>query len=237
MGHRERRDLGRAGGQGRCMKALLFDLDGTLIHSDALHCEVFGEIFAERGLPFTAETYEARIHGRHNLEMFPELFPGEDPVALSEEKEARFRDRLTGDVPPMPGAVALLERAAQSGWAVAVVTNAPRDNAEHMLRAIGLRDAFEVLVIGDECARGKPDPEPYLVAMRALGAKPEHCIAFEDSPSGMRAARASGAHAVGVRSSADDARLRAAGAHDTIADFTDARLEEIVARLDRKAMT
>ncbi|MGR3802945.1 HAD family hydrolase [Marinibacterium profundimaris] len=219
------------------MTALLFDLDGTLIHSDALHIDVFGEIFAERGLSYSPQVYAEKIHGRHNLEIFPDLFPGEDPQALSDEKEARFRDRLTGHVPPMPGAEALLERARKTGWDVAVVTNAPRDNAEHMLRAIGLRDAFELLIIGDECARGKPDPEPYLAAMRGLGVSPEACVAFEDSPSGMRAARASGAYAVGIRSSAGEDTLRAAGAHETIEDFTDAALEHILARFDRKAMT
>ncbi|MBS0122751.1 HAD family hydrolase [Thetidibacter halocola] len=218
-------------------KALLFDLDGTLLHSDPLHFAVFAEMFAERGRQIDEAFYLENVHGTHNLESFPHLFPGEDAQTLSDEKEARFRDRLGAGHPPMPGAATLLDRAEAEGWNVAVVTNAPRVNAEHMLRAIGLRERFEVLVIGDECRRGKPAPDPYLTAMATLGVAPGDAIAFEDSGSGLAAARASGAYTVGIRSSADDATLRRHGAHTSVADFTDPALDPILARLNGKAMT
>ncbi|KAA8614260.1 HAD family hydrolase [Salipiger aestuarii] len=212
-------------------KALLFDLDGTLLLSDSLHYEVFAEMFAERDMTLTPAIYENRIHGHHNLDSFPKLFPGEDPQALSDDKEARFRARLSGGTPPMPGAVALLDRADAEGWRLAVVTNAPRENGEHMLKAIGLRDRFELLVIGDECARAKPDPEPYLAAMRHLGVRAQDCIAFEDSPSGMRAAARCGAFPVGIRSGLTEDRLREAGAKATLADYEDPALPGVLARL------
>ncbi|ANT61270.1 MULTISPECIES: HAD family phosphatase [unclassified Salipiger] len=215
------------------IRALLFDLDGTLLHSDPLHFEVFADLFAERGRELTEAGYLSDIHGRHNLESFPELFPGEDAQALSNHKEARFRDKLGDGHAPMPGAEALMLRAKAQGWRIAVVTNAPRDNAEAMLGATGLRAFAETLVIGDECARAKPDPEPYAVAMRAFGVPPQECIAFEDSPSGMRAAAASGAHTVGILSSGLSAdQLRAAGAQTVIRDYTDPALEELLARLE-----
>jgi beta-phosphoglucomutase len=132
----------------------------------------------------------------------------------------------------MPGLVDLLDRADAMGWLRAVVTNAPRDNAEAMLAAIGLRQRFETVIIGDECARGKPDPAPYLAGMQALGVGPDRCIAFEDSPSGITAAAASGALTVGVRSSLDDTALRRAGADASIADFADPILPGLLARLD-----
>ena len=215
--------------------ALLFDLDGTLIQSDPLHFTVFREMFLERGRDIDMDFYMARIHGTHNLESFPHLFPGEDAQALSDEKEARFRDRLGMGQDPMPGLPALLDRAEAAGWAVAVVTNAPRVNAQHMLAAIGMQDRLTTLVIGDECSRGKPDPEPYRVAMDLVGTSPEASLAFEDSPSGLQAARAAGAWTVGIRSSADDASLRRHGAQATIADFTDPALPEILSRLTEKA--
>lgn len=215
-------------------KALLFDLDGTLLHSDPLHLQVFTEMFAERGREIDEAFYFEKIHGTHNLETFPYLFPGEDPVALSDLKETRFRERLEGGQPPMPGAIALLDRAAASGWKVAVVTNAPRVNAEHMLSAIGLKDRFPVLVIGDECPRGKPAPDPYIEAMKRLDVAPADCIAFEDSPSGMQAAAASGAYAVGIRSSANETTLRAAGAAVTLEDYTDPALEDVLKRLSEE---
>ena len=218
-------------------KALLFDLDGTLLHSDPLHFAVFQEMFAERGREIDEAYYLGHIHGTHNLESFPTFFPGEDAQELSDQKEARFRDRLGAGHPPMPGAVALLDHAEAQGWQVGVVTNAPRVNAEHMLEAIGLRARFEVLVIGDECSRGKPDPAPYLAAMERLSVAAADCMAFEDSPSGMRAAAASGAYAVGIRSSADDDTLRANGAQITLSDFNDPALWTTLAHLNGKALT
>ncbi|MEC3860577.1 HAD-IA family hydrolase [Mesobacterium sp. TK19101] len=211
--------------------ALLFDLDGTMLISDPIHQTVFRDMFAERGRSFDEDDYMTLFHGKHNLESFPVVFPGEDAQALSEQKEALFRDRLTSNVPPMPGLHALLDQAAAQGWRVAVVTNAPRDNAVAMLAALGVTDRIDALVIGEECSAAKPDPTPYRVAMDRLGVAPDRAIAFEDSASGMRAAAASGAFAVGIRSGCDDATLRAAGAQITLQDFTDTALPAVLARL------
>lgn len=212
--------------------ALLFDHDGTLLNSDPLHIAVFIELFDELGLQIDEAYYLENIHGRHNDDVFLSHFPDADPKALADEKEARFRERLGGRADPMAGLSALIDRAEDSGWPMAVVTNAPRVNAEAMLAAIGLRDRLPTLVIGEECERAKPDPAPYLEAMRRLGVTPEQCqqcLAFEDSPSGLRAARASGAYTIGVRSSLSDADLRAAGAQTTIQDYNDTALHSLLA--------
>ncbi|MCB1356737.1 MAG: HAD family phosphatase [Maritimibacter sp.] len=208
------------------MPALLFDLDGTMLISDPIHEEVFRELWAEFGIPTPPGFYIQGIHGRQNQDIFAEFLPGAPDVqALHERKEAMFRDRLPRPYPAMPGVVELVRRAEREGWPRAIVTNAMRKNAEAMLEAIGLRDAFDCIVIGEECARAKPDPEPYLEAMRQLGVAPENSIAFEDSLSGVTAAARSGAHTFAIRSALDDATLRAAGAHQTLADFTDPALE------------
>ena len=211
--------------------ALLFDLDGTLLDTDPLHFAIFVELFAERGIAIDHAHYLAEIHGRLNADLFGKAFPGEDAAALSDRKEAIFRDRMGGSYPAMPGAAALLDRARAAGWRTAVVTNAPRANAEAMLAAIGLAAAFDLVVIGDECARGKPHPDPYATAIDRLGSLPDRAIAFEDSPSGLASARAAGAFAVGVRSALDDAALRAAGAQASIRDFADPALDLVLARL------
>lgn len=214
------------------MPALLFDLDGTMLNSDPIHEAVFTELWTARGLSVPEGFYMEQVHGRLNVDVFADYLPDEpDPQGLSEWKEAQFRDRLPAPYPETPGLTAFLDHAQAQGWQMAVVTNAMRLNAEAMLGAIGLRDRFEVIVIGEECAHGKPHPLPYLTAMDALGELPESCIAFEDSPSGMRAAAASGACSIGIRSALDDAKLRAAGADMTIRDFTDPALPGILARI------
>ncbi len=212
--------------------ALLFDLDGTMLHTDPIHVRVFAEMLAPFGLVVDEDFYMARIHGRLNAEIFAELMPGAtDLAALADEKEAEFRRRLPRPFPPMPGLPALLDLAQKHGHGLAVVTNANRLNAEAMLGAIGQRHRFEVVISGEECARGKPAPDPYLAGMAALGAAPQDSIAFEDSPAGVRSAHDAGAFVVGVRSSKSDADLRAAGAHLTIQDFTDPALGPVLQRL------
>jgi len=203
--------------------ALLFDLDGTLVDTDDLHFKAFGALLAERAAPFSRADYRDRVMGRPNAAIMAEFFPGEDDrhAALAEAKEAAFRAMLGARVEPVAGAAALIARAAADGVGIAVVTNAPRANAEAMLNATGLSDRIEALVIGEECARPKPDPLPYREAMARLGATPARAIAFEDSPSGLRAARAAGVHVFGLTTGLAPEAVLQAGAHHAIADFTD----------------
>ena len=204
-----------------------------MLNSDPIHEAIFTEMWASRGLPTPEGFYIEQVHGRLNVDVFAEYLPDEpDPQGLSAWKEAQFRDRLPSPYPETPGLTGFLDHAQAQGWQLAVVTNAMRLNAEAMLGAIGLRDRFEVIVIGEECAHGKPHPLPYLTAMQLLGESPETCIAFEDSPSGMRAAATSGAYSIGVRSALSDAELRAVGAKMTIEDFTDPALPGILARIE-----
>lgn len=202
--------------------ALLFDLDGTLLETDPLHHEAFVSIFAERGRSLDIVEYNDRIIGKPNAQIMAEYFPGEEDrhAALADEKEARFRDLLGKEAHPVAGIHALLDWAERAGAGTAVVTNAPRTNAEAMLAAAGLTDRLPRLLIGEELPRPKPDPLPYRMAMEMLGATPATSVAFEDSPSGLRAARASGAHVFGLTSSLAPDRLREAGAHEVIDDFT-----------------
>lgn len=213
--------------------ALLFDLDGTMLHTDPIHAQVYAELMAPRGLAVDEAFYLRHVHGRMNVDVFAEFLPGEpDPQGLSDAKEALFRARLPRPFPATPGLEALIGRAEAAGFGIAVVTNANRLNAEAMLAAIGLRARIPHLVIGEECARGKPHPDPYLAALAMLGLPAARALAFEDSPSGLRAARAAGLRVAGIRSSMSGEGLRAAGADLTLADFRDPALEPELAALE-----
>lgn len=202
--------------------SLLFDLDGTLVDTDPLHHAVFDEMLADRG-GLSLDDYRTHIMGQSNPAIMSRLFPDREAEhdALADAKEAAFRARIGTGLTPTPGLAGLLDWAAAAGIPVAVVTNAPRENAVAMLAALGLTDRFATLVIGPECARAKPDPLPYRTAMRHLGALPSRSLAFEDSRSGVRAASGSGAYAFGIRTALDDHALRQAGADATLKDFTD----------------
>ena len=114
------------------------------------------------------------------------------------------------------------------GVKCAVVTNAPRANADLLLAAAGLSKRLRTLIIGPELARGKPDPLPYLTGLRETGARAAHSIAFEDSPSGLRAAVDAGLTVVGMTTALDETALKSAGATIAVADFTDPRIAELI---------
>jgi HAD superfamily hydrolase (TIGR01509 family) len=211
---------------------LLFDLDGTLTDTDALHLKAYRTLLARSGRSITEAEYKTRIMGAANEAIMAWLFPDQPlarHLAIAEEKERLFRsyaDRME----PLAGLVDLLAWAQARGLKTAVVTNAPRANAEMMLGALGLSARFPVLVLGDELARGKPDPLPYLTALERLDAEPRDALAFEDSRSGVQAASAAGIETIGMLTGLDAATLRDHGAAATIRDFADPWLTAKLAR-------
>ena len=210
--------------------ALLFDLDGTLVDSDAGHLTAFQRAFAPHGVALDRDQYVAKIMGASNAAIalaFLSHLPPDLQIETIDAKEAAYRDGL-GALDPIAGAAALLDFADARGLSRAVVTNAPRANADLMLKAIGLDARLPIRVIGGELARSKPDPLPYLTGLARTGAHAEHSIAFEDSPSGVRAAVAAGLAVVGVTTSLGSAQLVELGATLAVADFTDCRIYELI---------
>ncbi|WP_237212950.1 HAD family hydrolase [Falsiroseomonas oryziterrae] len=201
---------------------LLFDLDGTMLDTDHLHLRAWNEVL--HGPALDEAFYRTRIMGLPNAQITRLLLPdgGEaDRQALADAKETRFRSLLGGSATPLPGLALLLDAAEAAGIGLAVVTNAPRANAEAMLRGLGWASRFPVLVIGEELPRPKPDPLPYIVALEQLGGSAAAAIAFEDSRSGMRAAAGCGAFTVGIATTLGADELRAAGAALVVRDYTD----------------
>ena len=212
------------------LKALIFDMDGTLVHSDPVHLEAFAEVLKAEGVAITEEIYRSQIIGRTNEAIFASLLP-HLPVdrheAYADEKEATFR-RMATQLKPLEGLLDLLDWAEGSGIKIALVTNAPRLNADHMLEVLGLAGRFKVEITIEEVERGKPDPLPYLTALERLGIKAEEAIAFEDSPSGMRAAKAAGLFSFGILTGLTADEMRDVGADGAVMTFRDPALWEIL---------
>jgi len=212
------------------LKALIFDMDGTLVHSDPVHLEAFAEVLKDEGVAIDEEIYRSKIIGRTNEAIFASLLP-HLPVdrheAYADEKEATFR-RMATQLKPLEGLLDLLDWAEGSGMKIALVTNAPRLNADHMLEVLGLAGRFKVEITIEEVERGKPDPLPYLTALERLGLRAEEAIAFEDSPSGMRAAKAAGLFSFGVLTGLTADEMRDVGADGAIMTFRDPALWEIL---------
>src|SRR5579872_6394101 len=147
--------------------ALLFDLDGTLVDSDAEHLTAFQRVFAPHGVKLDRSEYAAHIMGAPN-DMIASRYLSHlslvEQAATLDAKEAAYRDAL-GESEPILGALALLDFADRRGLKRAVVTNAPRANAEKVLSALRIGRRLPIVVIGGELQRSKPDPLPYLTAL------------------------------------------------------------------------
>ena len=205
------------------LQAILFDLDGTLAHTDPIHMRAWQEELAHHELEIDEGFYKERISGRLNPHIVADLLPDLDDLesdALIARKEARFR-ALAESLQPLDGLLDLLDWARGANVSVALVTNAPRENATFMLEALGLQDAFPTIVLGHDAPPGKPDPAPYRAALEALGVPADMTLAFEDSVTGVRAAHGAGIPVVGVTTTHAAADLRAAGAFVTASDFRD----------------
>lgn len=201
--------------------SLLFDLDGTIVETDHLHFEAFRSVFTPFGIEIDWDTYAARVLGKNNRQVAADFLPHvpeADHAAIMDRKEAAYRERLHA-LEAASGLLALLDRADRHGVPCAVVTNAPRANADAVLAMLDIRHRFKVVVIGPELQAAKPHPLPYLTAVEALGGTAAHSVAFEDSQAGIASAVAAGLGVVGLTTSFTAAALEAAGAHVTAPDF------------------
>jgi HAD superfamily hydrolase (TIGR01509 family) len=213
-------------------KALLFDIDGTLADTDALHMQAFNQIFGPRGHFFDRARASMELQGFSNASIGERFLPDEPPerqAAIMAEKEAAFRELASGQIRPLPGLMTLLALADRADIPMVAVTNAPRVNAEMMLSGLGIVDRFKAVVIGDELPHGKPHPMPYLEGLRAVGAAPGQSLAFEDSRSGIQSAAAAGIATIGIRTSLGHADMVAAGAVMTADTFDDPQLMQRIA--------
>merc|ERR1711937_376814 len=192
--------------------------------TDDIYFAVFTDLLAPYGYQVDKEFYLKNVHGKVDKDVFKALMPAhygpEELKAVSEKKDALF-----------------CAMAKEHGMRAIAVTNAPRPAGELCIKEIERQfdagDIIEDLVIGAECARAKPSGDPYLEGMERLGKKAEECIGFEDSRSSIAAGKDAGVAAiVGIRSSLDDAGLRAHGANASMEDWRTLTPEMLVGLLD-----
>ncbi|GAA2501273.1 HAD family hydrolase [Streptomyces gobitricini] len=198
-------------------EALLFDNDGTLVSSlESVH-RCWTRWAEEYGI--AAEDFaRVELHGRPAVDIIAELLPADRiPGALARIERLEVED-VPGGVELLPGTKELLASLPADRWAV--VTSATRPLAEARLREAGI-DA-PVVIAADDITRGKPDPEPYLLAAARLGADPARCVVFEDAPAGLAAGRAAGMRTVALATTHDRG--------DLVADVVVTDLSRVTAR-------
>lgn len=176
-------------------KALLFDMDGTMIDNMAYHEMAWMQTLNALGVELTHEQLHREMYGK-NPEVFRrilgERLTDEEITRYSEEKEARYRAIYRPHLTPVAGLLELLAYAQQSGKRVALATAANMPNVDFIFDALQLRPHFHALVTADDVKRGKPDPEVFLLAAERVGISPANCLVFEDAPAGAKAAERAG---------------------------------------------
>jgi beta-phosphoglucomutase len=190
------------------MKALVVDFNGTLSDDEPVLARVYGELFAELGRPITAAEYYEHLAGHTDEEMLIRWFGKSDP-ALIEERIRRY-NVLAADGSTVDEETRAAIRFASARVPVALVSAAARSEIDPVLDATGLRECFALVISQDDVTRGKPDPQPYLLAAERLGVEPSDLLVLEDTDVGVASAKAAGARVVGLTRTLGAERMAAA---------------------------
>jgi beta-phosphoglucomutase len=189
----------------RHRRAVLWDVDGTLLDSSDYHWWSWRETMADQGVEITRQQFVASFGQRNDTILrtyFGPDFPDDEIARIADRKEARYRELMQlGGVEPLPGVVRWLQHLQRAGWQQAIASSAPRANVDAIVAALGLAPFFAAIVTAEDVQRGKPDPQVFLTAAARLGVPPRRCVVIEDAPAGIQATHRGGMRAIGVLSS------------------------------------
>lgn len=211
-------------------RAAIFDMDGLLIDSEPYWKDSEREVFGSVGIDITDEM--AAITAPMTPRQVTEHWYGFRPWSKRSIEEvegaviARVADHVRTRGVALPGVSEALALCARQGWRIALASNSPATLCHLVLDVLGIAPAFHAVVSVEEVERGKPDPAIYQLAARKIGVVPEDCLAFEDSPTGVRAARAAGMRVVGIPS-AGMRFTRDATPHLTLSTLHEFELETV----------
>jgi len=218
------------------MVATLFDFNGVLVDDESVHLEAFREVVRPLGIVLTDALYQERYLGFDDAGAFRAMLtdagqgPTDADVArLVEAKKPVYMDRIGDALVVFEGAPEIVRRRARLGT-VGIVSGALRHEIEHALGVMGVRSEIAFIVAAEDATQCKPDPQGYLLGLKALGTS-AGVIVIEDSIAGIEAAKGAGLRCAAVAHSYGAEKLRAAGADvvtERIQDLTDAMLDVVL---------
>jgi len=217
-------------------RAVIWDVDGTLVDTAELHFAAWVRLAREMGRPFSRDDFAATF-GRRNPEiirfLFRQEFSDAEVLDIGERKETYYRAAAEQGVRLLPGVREMLAGLHARGVQQAVGSSAPRRNLDLILRITDSRQYFDAIVGMEDTQRGKPDPQVFLVAAEKLGVPPGRCVVFEDAVAGVEAAKAGGMKCVAVTFVGHHPaeKLSAAGADRVVKSFSELSPDDVVGLL------
>lgn len=203
-------------------KAVIFDLDGTLVDNNAWHLKTWKIYLQNLGLTISEEAYRKNINGRTNKDALEYIYnrklSDEEAMAYALKKEALYREIYKPNIKPVEGLLNLLEAFHKQGIPMAIATSGIPVNIEFMFEHIPIRQYFSVIINSTHIKKGKPDPEIYLKTATSLGIQADQCLVFEDAVVGVNAARSAGMKVVAITTTQSKEELKDADL--LITDFT-----------------
>ena len=180
--------------------AVIFDMDGVLVDGEPMYYGAASAVLAEDGIAFPLDRYKRYMGTKSGWNEFVEDLGLPRSAAYYRERCGELVAAAYRAVDSaLPGAVELVHGLRELGLPMAVASSSHRTNVETCLDRLGLADAFDVVVCGNDITHGKPHPDIYLRAAGLLGVLPRNCLAIEDAPAGIRAAHAAGMTCWAVR--------------------------------------
>jgi len=210
------------------IRAVAFDMDGVLIDSHPAHRAAWREFLLSLNRRVSDDELSFILEGRTRNEILRH-FLGDlsehEFAQYGKQKDELFRS-LEHQIDPVPGAIEFVRELHRHGIVSAVATSASEIRTFSTIERLGLAEHFETIITASDVSRGKPDPMVYQVACERMGVPPQHALAFDDAPAGIRAAALAGMRCVGVSSNGLAPQLIQAGAESVIPNFVGLLLEE-----------
>ena len=182
-------------------RTILWDMDGVIADSYYFHFAAWQETFAQRGIEFTKEDFIKLFGARNDFIVGTVIgrgLPERDIKIIVQDKEENFRRKVTGKIKPFPGVIRLLNAIKKGNFKLGLISSTPKENIDLVLSELNLKDIFDCVVYGEEVSESKPSPEIYLLATKKLEVMPNDCVVIEDSPLGVKAAKAAGMRCLAI---------------------------------------